>query len=326
MPGWIKIFAAVLLMALSFSFSAGARSASEVYIVKAADRLAGLEKLFSSIKLPPLEGKKVVIKPNFNSDDPFPATTHLDTLEFVIKKVKDKNPASITIAERSGMGQTDTVLKNRGVYALAGKYGAKVVNLDKLPAEGWVRIDGKGTHWKSGFLAAKVFQSADYVINLCCLKTHRFGGDFTLSLKNNVGAIAKWKPGSPPYNYMLELHTSPHQRRMIAEINRFIPNHLVIMDAMESFADQGPDKGRLIRPGLLLASEDRVAIDAAGVAVLRVYGTTPKVGSGRIFDLDQIKRAAELEIGVKSADQIAIRPLNAQSEDIAGRIRAKLVE
>ena len=56
----------------------------------------------------------------------------------------------------------------------------------------------------------------------CCLKTHRFGGDFSLSLKNNVGLVEE-EGLEGIYNYMLELHVSPHQLEMIAEINKYHP-------------------------------------------------------------------------------------------------------
>jgi len=37
----------------------------------------------------------------------------------------------------------------------------------------------------------KTFLEAEKVVQTCCLKTHRFGGHFTLSLKNSVGLVAK---------------------------------------------------------------------------------------------------------------------------------------
>lgn len=323
--GSIAIFLLIGLICFAAAQGVGSKM-SKVYVVRTADRAGGLAKLFAAVKLPDLTGKTVAIKPNFNSDDPFPATTHLDTLEFVIKELKKAGARSITIAERSGMGETDKVLKNRGVYALASKYGVVVVNLDKLPANGWKLINEKGNHWKFGFLAARVFLDADYVVNLPCLKTHRFGGDFTMSLKNNVGAVAKWRPGVPPYNYMIELHTSRSQRLMIAEVNKYIPCNLVVMDGMEGFSDEGPDRGKLIKPGLLLVSDDRVAIDAAGVAVLRHYGTTRKVSVGKIFDQDQLKRAAQLKIGAASPEQVEIVPLDRESEEIAAAIRTELAK
>jgi uncharacterized protein (DUF362 family) len=100
---------------------------------------------------------------------------------------------------------------------------------------------------------------------------------------------------------------------MIAEINQFYPVDLVIMDAVEGFARGGPEQGEMITPHLLLASRDRVAIDAVGVAILRRFGTTPDVSKGRIFGLDQIARAAQLGIGVSRPEEISIIPVDTQS-------------
>ena len=83
---------------------------------------------------------------------------------------------------------------------------------------------------------------------------------------------------------MGELHGSRYQRQMIAEINRAYEPVFVIMDAIEGFSKGGPDTGTFISPGLLLAGSDRVALDAAGVALLRIYGATEAVSKGRIFE------------------------------------------
>jgi hypothetical protein len=65
-----------------------------------------------------------------------------------------------------------------------------------------------------------------------------------------------------------------------------------------------------------------VAIDAVGVALLRSFGTVPDVADGRIFGLEQIARAAELGIGVTSADAIRLVPL----DDAAGESTRKIQE
>jgi uncharacterized protein (DUF362 family) len=70
----------------------------------------------------------------------------------------------------------------------------------------------------------------------------------------------------------------------------------------------------------MLASQDRVALDAVGVAILRSYGSTSNIMKGRIFELDQLRRAAELKIGVTSATQIRVTPLNDECRDCANRI------
>jgi uncharacterized protein (DUF362 family) len=233
--------------------------------------------------------------------------------------LKSAEVGGVTLAERSGMGNTRQVLEHVGVFELSEKLGFNAVVLDELAKEEWVKIDRDGTHWLEGFFIAKPFLDANKIVQTCCLKTHRFGGHFTLSLKNSVGLVAKRVPGTL-YDYMWELHGSPFQRQMIAEINKFYRADLVVMDGIKAFVSEGPEKGKLVEPNLLLASEDRVAIDAVGVAILRIYGATGHVVKGNIFGLDQIRRASELGIGVKSASEIRLSPLNDESRDVAGKI------
>jgi uncharacterized protein (DUF362 family) len=150
-----------------------------------------------------------------------------------------------------------------------------------------------------------LFRNAEAILQTCCLKTHRFGGAFTMSLKNAVGVVAK-DSVFDEYAYMHELHNSPHQQEMIAELNQVYTPNLVVMDAIEAFVRGGPETGERTYPRLILASTDRVAIDAVGVAVLRGYETTPEVATGPIFDLPQIRRAAELGLGATSPDEIRL--------------------
>jgi uncharacterized protein (DUF362 family) len=103
---------------------------------------------------------------------------------------------------------------------------------------------------------------------------------------------------------------------MIAEINTALRCDLVILDGIKGFSTEGPDKGTLVEPKILAASTDRVAIDAVGVALLRHYKTTPEVEKGPLFEQEQIKRAVELGIGVQSADDIEIVPLDEKSRNI----------
>ena len=69
-----------------------------------------------------------------------------------------------------------------------------------------------------------------------------------MSLKNSVGLVAKRVPGLN-YDFMNELHGSPHQRTMIAEINKFYRTDLIVMDAVEGFSSGGPDQGNSSDPG-----------------------------------------------------------------------------
>ncbi len=270
-----------------------------------------------------LSGAAVALKANFNSADPFPASTDINTLDAICSAILAERPGRLTLAERSGMGRTGDVLTRMGVTALAHEKGFSLEVLDDLGRQGWQEVQAPGLHWSRGFFLASVFARADRVVQTCCLKTHRYGGHFTLSLKNSVGCIARRVPGVN-YDFMGELHGSPHQRSMIAEINRFYRTDLVMMDATEGFASGGPDTGKLVRPGLILAGSDRVALDAVGVALLRMHGTVPDLADGPIFGLEQIARAAELGVGVASADEIRLVPLDSAGEAAAQKIQEHL--
>ncbi len=175
----------------------------------------------------------------------------------------------------------------------------------------------------------RLLLDSEAVVETCCLKTHRFGGHFTMSLKNSVGFV----PGAPPggrawwgLNYMPELHNSIYQREMIAEINTAYSPALIVLDGVEAFVSGGPEVGTLAQTGVMLAGTDRIAVDAVGVAILRLFGTTPEVSRGRIFEQDQIRRAVELGLGVTSPNQIALVTADAASETYAARIREVLMQ
>jgi uncharacterized protein (DUF362 family) len=158
------------------------------------------------------------------------------------------------------------------------------------------------------------------LVQTCCLKTHRFGGVFTLSLKNSVGMAAKYHPKTG-YNYMSELHTTLHQRRMIAEINAAYSPDLVVLDGVEAFVSGGPDRGQLATPGVVLAGTDRVAIDAIGVAILRQHGADIR---GAIFEQEQIARAVELGLGVDDPGKIEFITGDAESAAYAEYLQQAL--
>ena len=293
---------------------------ADVFITGEKNRIIGVQNVLGAFDITMFSGTLVAVKANFNSADPFPASTHIDTLDTICSAILEQHPARVTLVERSGMGNTRSVLEETGVISCSRNRGFDVTVLDDLDRSGWQEIQAAGLHWDRGFFLAKDIAKADYVVQTCCLKTHRYGGYFTLSLKNMVGTIARRVPGLD-YDFMNELHTSPHQRLMIAEINKFCLTDIIVMDATEGFSSGGPDKGKLIKPGIILASRDRIAIDAVGVALLRASGTVPVVMNGKIFELEQIARAAELGVGIGSADRIRLVPL-----DESGRAAAELVQ
>jgi hypothetical protein len=58
-------------------------------------------------------------------------------------------------------------------------------------------------------------------------------------------------------------------------------------------------------------------VDAVGVAMLKLMGTTPMVSAGEIFHQEQIERAAELGIGIDSPGKIEIVVADGESANFA---------
>lgn len=298
---------------------------TRVAFVKTQDRRAGVNQALELLQIEGMNGKELFLKPNWNSAHAAPGSTHNDILSALVQALQDMGAGLITVGDRSGMGDTRRVMEQKGVFDLANELGFDTVVFDELDASGWQMIELEGSHWQRGFAVARPVLEADAVIQTCCLKTHRFGGHFTMSLKNSVGLVAKWIPGDS-YNYMSELHSSPHQRKMIAEINSAYRPDLVVLDGVEALVDAGPDTGKKVDAQVILAGTDRVAIDAVGVAILRYFGTTPAVSQGTVFQQEQIARAVALGLGVDAPEKIELITDDPDSAAYAEEIRQVLLQ
>lgn len=298
---------------------------SPVYLIRTTDREQGIRRGLASLGLPATNEKRVVVKPNFNSADPYPASTHLDTLGALVKHLQAAGAREISVADRSGMGNTRRVMEQKGLFAQAKQMGYQAVVLDETSMEGWTNERLAGSHWSRGVLFPRLFQEADFVVQTCCLKTHRYGGHFTLSLKNSVGMVAKYSP-SDNYNYMGELHGTALQRQMIAEINQLYRPAMIVMDGLEAFTDGGPESGTLVKPQVMVLGTDRVAVDAVGVALLRMHGGNATISRGRIFEQEQIARAVQLGLGARGPEQIDLVAEDAESKRLAERVREVLTQ
>lgn len=300
-------------------------ASTSVALVISDDRYRGVLQAVDSLDQFSFKDHHVLLKPNFNSSDPPPGSTHKDVLKATIELIWQSGAEKITVADRSGMGSTREVMNQLDVFSLADELDFEVVVFDELQANEWEYVQPSGSHWKKGFAVPRLLQMVDSIVQTCCLKTHRFGGHFTISLKNSVGFAAKKVPGDN-HDYMFELHTSRHQRKMIAEINTTYSPDLIVLDGVTAFTKGGPANGNLVSPNVILAGTDRIAIDAIGVAILRLFGTTNKVSKGKVFEQAQIARAVELDLGIHSPDQINFVTSDQAGESFASKIKEILHE
>src|SRR4030042_1872617 len=289
---------------------------SHVPLVKTDNRKHGVKASLRALKINPVKGKDVLIKPNFNTADITPGSTHNDTLVALVEEVWEMGSKSISLGERS-YPPTREVMEKKGILPILDKLNVKVIDFDKLDNKDWVLFKPKKSHWPNGFRIARPILDAECLISTCCLKTHQFGGIFTLSLKLHVGVVPTLRHG---YQYMGELHGSPHQRKMIAEINEPFKPALVILDGIDAFVDGGPMTGKRAKGELFLASQDRVAMDAVGVAILKFLGSNESIMKPKIFDQEQIARAVELGLGASSPLEIEVIPADENSQDYRDRV------
>ena len=299
---------------LSPSPAMSAEGTAKIALVKTEDRAKGIAAALKMISFPSPSGKKVLIKPNFNTADPAPGSTHIDTLRQLVQEMKARGASHIVIGDSCGPGSTKAVIEQKGIPALAQELGFDVINFDELPADAWVHCNLEGCHWKGGFDVAKPVVDAEYLLWTCCLKTHQFGGVHSMSLKLAVGVTRK-------SSRFAELHSDANKiRPMIAEINHAFKPQVIVMDGVDIFVDGGPMTGKLVKAGVVVAGTDRIAVDAVGLAVLKHHGSNDAIMSKKIFEQEQMARAVELGLGIKSPEQVEIVTADAESRDYAGKL------
>ncbi|MFN2154480.1 MAG: DUF362 domain-containing protein, partial [Anaerolineae bacterium] len=121
---------------------------SKVAFVKTNDRVAGARAAMELMPLPDVEHKSVFLKPNLNSADPTPGSTHPDVLRSLVRALQEGGARQIVVGDRSGMGNTRQVFEQRGVFAMAEELGFEAMVLDELEAAQWQSVEMPEGHWQ----------------------------------------------------------------------------------------------------------------------------------------------------------------------------------
>jgi uncharacterized protein (DUF362 family) len=289
---------------------------SRVALVRTAERRAGVHAALRLLNPQGIAGKHVVVKPNFNSADATPASTHNDTLTQIVGELRARDARSVTLGESSGPPVTHGVMEKKGIFDLARDLRFDVVDFEQTADRDWIPFTATGAHWPGGFHLPRLIVDAEYTVTTCCLKTHGSGGVFTMSLKLAVGLT--------PKPIRRTMHASPDMRRMIAELNTGYRPNLIVLDGVDAFTDGGPSRGELKAGNVMIAGDDRVAVDAVGLAMLKSLGANQAIMGRGVFEQEQIARAVELGLGAARPDAIDIVTADDDSRALADRLRAIL--
>jgi uncharacterized protein (DUF362 family) len=230
-------------------------------------------------------GDTILVKANFNTADPPPASSDPQFVKSVIELLYEHGAGKVVLGESSMISlSTRETLRETGMLQAAEEAGAEVVIFDEGE---WVPVKTGGRCLRRVALA-KAGLEAEKIVYVCCLKTHRYA-DFTLSLKLAMGFVRR--------RDRVEMHLRRLSEKL-AELNLAIAPDLIIMDGRRCFISGGPSSGELREPNLILASGDRIAIDVEALKVIQSYPGHSLEKSP--WELTMIRRAVELGLGATS--------------------------
>lgn len=208
------------------------------------------------------QGASVLLKPNFNSAAPPPASTDLRLLSALVRQLRTRGLGRLAVGECCGNSSSPTrrVARRASLQAWARREGVELLLFDELP---WERCVTGGRYFPS-LLVPAALRELDRLVYLANAKTHVLSGA-SLGLKLGVGCLHPLQRRA--------LHDQALPQR-IAEMPLAVQPDLTLLDARLCFVSGGPDTGTLARPGLLLASRDLLALDEAGLELLAQAGAT----------------------------------------------------
>ena len=234
----------------------------ETYNQKKVDK--AVEKALELIDFKFKAGSKVLIKPNIVGCFPkkqIAATTHPALIEAVCKILK-KNNCQIFIGD-SPFTNPEQSLKAAGIDKLK-KYGKLLI----FELEKQITINDNKAKYLKKFQIAKILKDVDLIIDMPKLKTHTLT-KYTGAIKNLYGCI----PGGLKQRIHNEAHGDKKFSKLLIDIYQNIKPGLAIMDGIIGMEGEGPTSGDLKKSGLILASENPVALD---IVSAKIIGYKPK--------------------------------------------------
>ena len=209
-----------------------------------------------AFELFPLEfkGKKIFIKPNVlrASEADEGIVTHPAMLRAVVEKVETMGPASIVVGDNPGIfsyGANEESFRKTGLMEAAKGYYQNIGN-DSM------KVDFNPDFIPSVSLS-RIVLDADIIISLPKFKTHGLTV-ITGAIKNCYGFL----PGAQKAKLHKVAGTQERFNEMIVDVFRLRIPDLFIVDAVVGMEGNGPASPDLRNIGLILASDNAVALDA----------------------------------------------------------------
>jgi uncharacterized protein (DUF362 family) len=271
-------------------------------------------------------GKTVFIKPNavYGPVSGLAIVTSLPVLTAVIKVVKERSPQRIVVGDRCAKQfATADVFAGLGLPQAALAAGADEVYAAPSPTvtpTDWVLMQPPfyeetwGT--PGGVLCMRKILESDFLIDVPVLKNHRYAM-YSLSMKIFMGGIGDSSRDLVHFNLGMD---ESRLGRDIAIFNQVFKPYMCVIDAWDALINGGPEgitNSVRATPRVILASKDRVAIDATGASILKLEVSRVKVPTpdqaypllsapGGPWELPQLKGARSIGIGITGPDKATL--------------------
>ncbi len=215
-----------------------------------------------------IQGKQIIIKPNFVVTNVPLCATHVDAVRGVLDFLKPLYPGKIIIGESSAMGSPFPGFENYGYRALEKEYNIELVDLNTRPTQPLWVID-RNIHAAPCQMIADFMDPRNYFISVTRLKTHDTVVA-TMGLKNMLMAAP---PVAGGRNNMKRVMHSGGPRwlhyNLFLAAQRIRPQ-LTVIDGVEGMQGSGPVRGTPIDHGVALAGTDVCAVDAVGAQLMGI--------------------------------------------------------
>ena len=206
-------------------------------------------------------GKIVLLKPNilFDTSPEKAVTTHPVFLEAAIRLVRERGASRILVGDSPGIQVPGFSARGSGLGEAAKKNGAEWVDFTREKIE----IPCPEGKVMKKFTVTGAVADADLIISLPKLKTHQLM-NYTGAMKNIFGLI----PSLAKSPFHARFSKCESFASMIVDLNLAVKPAYALMDAIVGMEGPGPSAGKPRQVGLVLASSNFLALDAAASAVI----------------------------------------------------------
>lgn len=257
-------------------------------IRKTLELLGNLHDLFQAGK------RKVLLKPNLLDHTKGPESavnTHPSILWALSDVLKSDYNCTVCIGESSGglsYGKTKKAFENMGLVKLAENMNVELIDFDRCEIE---TVEDSRMKSLRSLSIPKILREVDCIINVPKLKTHDLL-DYTGAIKNMFGII----PGSGKRDVHVHAPRREQMAECIVDVYQTVIPHLAIMDAIIGMEGNGPAAGNPKKVGLILGSQDNVALDAVASYIV---GFEP-------LEILTTRAASDRNLGIARLDNIKI--------------------